>query len=101
MSDSKQHHHVTLVPQPDQIEAARALLVQCAERVSAKRKEGGPLSWCASYDETKRTFYVDALFADEAAVAFHQANIRDLLAGFGAIMAARPETVIRPVFSLV
>lgn len=101
MSDARQHHHVILVPQPDKVEAARKLLEQCAERVAAKKSENGPLAWSAAYDEENKRFLVEALFADEAAVKFHQANIGDLVAAFAPMMAARPETIIRPVFALV
>lgn len=101
MTISQQHHHAILTPQPDKIDQTRALLEECAERVRARKHEGGPLSWCASYDEEKRVFCVEALFPDQAAVAFHQANIQDIVARFGPMMAARPETVIRAVFSIV
>lgn len=99
MSDTRQHHHVTLVPQGDKVEQTRDLLVQCAERVKAKPGQG-PTSWCASYDADQGCFYVEALFPDDTAVAFHQGNIQDLVAQFGALMAARPETIIRPVFTI-
>lgn len=95
---TRQHHHVTLTPQPDKIAEARELLVQCEQRVSARRDENGPRSWFASFDPEKKQFYVEALFDDDAAVAFHQENIKHIVGAFSALMAARPETIIRPVF---
>jgi quinol monooxygenase YgiN len=95
-----QHHHVILVPQSDKVAAARALLEQCGARVAEKRPANGPLSWSASFDAEKGCFYVDALFASDEAVKFHQANIQDLLAGFRPMMAAPPQTIIRPVFTI-
>ena len=95
----KQQHSVTLTPRPEHIAATRDLLEQCAARVVARRDEGGPLAWSAAFDSARGCFQVEALFADDAAVAFHQANIKDLVAQFGTMMAARPETVIREVFA--
>lgn len=97
----QQHHSVTLIPKADKIGAARDLLEQCAARVAARKAEGGPASWSAAFDAETGRFYVEAAFQNSAAVAFHQANIEDLVRQFGSMMAARPETIVRPVFSLV
>lgn len=94
---TRQHHHVTLTPQPDKIDKARELVMRCEERVSARREENGPRSWFASYDPERKQFYIEALFDNDAAVAFHQDNIKDIVGAFGALMAARPETVIHQV----
>ena len=94
---TKQHHHVTLTQQPDKIDDARELIMQCEERVSARRRENGPQSWFASFDPDRKQFHIEALFDNDAAVAFHQNNIKDIVDAFGTMMAARPETVIRHV----
>ena len=101
MTNTTQHHHVTLTPRADQIEAARDLLVRCAAQVALKQSEGGPTSWCAIFDESRKVFLVEALFPSQEAVAFHQANIQGLLKEFGPMMAAPPETIIQPVFAAV
>ncbi|MBI1349738.1 MAG: hypothetical protein GC156_01300 [Actinomycetales bacterium] len=99
MSTTSQVHHVTLIPQADKVEQTRALLVQCAERVAAARPDNGPLAWRASFDEEVGALIVDAIFPDEEAVAFHQANIKDIVATFAPMMAAPPITEIRMVFT--
>lgn len=101
MSDSPQHHHVILAPRPDAVDAARELLVRCAERVAAKKAQNGPSSWSASWDENAGHFVVEAVFPSEDAVRFHQENIKDLVANFGSMMAAPPRTVISRPFAAV
>jgi len=92
------HHHVTLTPRPDQVDATRELLHECATQVLLKKDENGPSSWWSSYDEVRGVFFVEALFADEDAVQFHQGNIQPIVERFGALMAAPPDTVVRAVF---
>lgn len=92
------HHHVILTPRPDQVDATRELLLECARQVSLKKDENGPSSWWASFDEEKGAFLVEALFANQEAVQFHQGNIGPIVKRFGALMAAPPETVVRAVF---
>lgn len=94
-----EHHHVILIPQADKIDEARDLLKQSAEKIKAKRHENGPLTWSASFDEGKQHFYVDAIFKDANALAFHQNNMKDLVQQFGPLMAAPPETIVSEVFS--
>jgi hypothetical protein len=85
MSDTRQHHEATLTPKPESVEATRELLLQCARQVEARQGESWPTTWCASYDEGRKVFVVEALFPDAAAVAFHQANIGPILNAFGAL----------------
>lgn len=94
-----QHHHVILISQADKISETRELLKQTADRVVAKQDENGPLTWAASFDEGKEQFYVDAVFKDAEALAFHQNNIQDIVQQFSQIMAAPPETIVSDVFS--
>ena len=100
MTDTMQHHHVVLVPQEDKIHEARELLMQCEKQVSLTRSDGGPISWCASFDETRKHFFVDALFVSQQAVEFHQNNIQQIVNHFGKIMASPPETTVRSVFTI-
>ncbi len=67
MPISTQHHHVTLTSQPDKATETRELLARCA------------------------------LFETQEAVDFHVANVADIVANFGPLMAAPPETIITPV----
>ena len=98
MTHALQHHHVTLKPKAEQVEETRQLLIACARQVTLRKSQNGPSSWCASFDEARNVFYVDALFPDEAAVKFHQENIGPIVKSFAALMVAPPATVIRPVF---
>lgn len=97
MTISTQHHHVTLTSRPDKASEARELLAQCAERIASKRPENGPASWCASAGDADGVFFVDALFESQEAADFHVANIADIVANFGPLMAAPPQTVITRV----
>lgn len=97
MTISAQHHHVTLTSQPDRAFETRELLAQCAERVASKKADNGPVSWCASAGDDDGVFFVNALFETQEAVDFHVANIADIVANFGPLMAAPPETIITPV----
>lgn len=100
MNKIMQHHHVILIPQKDKLEEARDLLLQCAKQISLKRSENGPVSWCASFDEDKKHFHVDALFPSQEAVEFHVNNIQFIVNQFGKLMAAPPETTVKSVFSI-
>ena len=100
MTDTMQHHHVILIPLDSKLEETRNLLLECSKLTSLKRDEGGPVSWCASYDENKKCFFVDALFSNQKAVDFHHENMGPLLKNSGELLAARPETVVNYVFSI-
>ena len=99
MTISPQHHHVTLTSRPDKASDTRDLLARCAERVASKKAENGPLSWCASVGDDDGVFFIDALFETQEAVDFHVANIADIVANFGPLIAAPPETLINPVLA--
>lgn len=98
MTISTQHHNVTLTCQPDKVSETRELLAQCAERIASKQPENGPVSWCASAGDDDCVFFIHALFETQEAADFHVANIADIVAHFGSMMAAPPATVITPVF---
>ena len=100
MTDTMQHHHVILIPLDSKLEETRNLLLECSKLTSLKRDEGGPVSWSASYDENKKYFFVDALFSSQKAVDFHHENMGPLLKNSGELLAARPETIIKHVFSI-
>jgi quinol monooxygenase YgiN len=97
MTISTQHHHVTLTAQPAKASETRELLAQCAQRVTPKKSENGPVNWCASAGDDDGVFFVDALFENQGAVDFHAANIADIVANFGPLMAAPPQTIITAV----
>ena len=100
MNDTMQHHHVILIPRENKLAEARNLLLECAKLISLKRNENGPTSWCASYDENKKHFFVDALFSSQEAVEFHQNNMEPILKNAGELLAAPPETIVKHVFSI-
>ncbi|QFU22383.1 hypothetical protein FM038_009590 [Shewanella eurypsychrophilus] len=100
MSDTMQHHHVILIPLDNKLEETRNLLLECAKLTSLKRAEGGPVSWCASYDENKKHFFVDVLFSSQKEADFHHENMGSLLKNSGELLAARPKTVVNYVFSI-
>ncbi|PSU45409.1 hypothetical protein C9J12_22875 [Photobacterium frigidiphilum] len=99
MNDTMQHHHVTLIPRGNKVTETYELLLQCAKQVSLKKNENGPISWCASYDENKKHFFVDALFPSQEAVEFHQKNLKPILENASELITAPPETIVRHVFS--
>jgi quinol monooxygenase YgiN len=94
------HRRATMTPKPDKIAQIRELLIKCEEQISLKKAEGGPVSWFASFDETTNLFFVDSIFANEEALAFHQNNIGPILKGIPSLLAAPLETAIHPVFSI-
>jgi quinol monooxygenase YgiN len=96
---SRQHHHVTLAPRPDKIAETRELLTRAEELVTSKQPENGPTSWCASVSEDGEKFFVAALFENQEAVDFHQANLADIVEEFGAMVAAPPEYTIGTVIA--
>jgi len=96
---SKQHHHVTLTPRPDKTAETRELLARAEELVTSKQPENGPTSWCASVSEDGKKFFVAALFENQKAVDFHQANLADIAKEFGAMMAAPLEITIHTVIA--
>jgi quinol monooxygenase YgiN len=98
MTISTQHHYATLTCQPDKASETRELLAQCAERVASKQPENGPVSWCASTGDDC-VFFIHALFETQEAADFHVANIADIVASFGPLMAAPPATIITPVLA--
>lgn len=97
-TSSRQHHEVTFTPMPAQVEAVRELLVRCAAQVT--RQPGvGPSSWCASFDEARQVFLVEAYFPSQSAALNHMVNLQGLLKEFAPLLAAPPQTVIRHVFA--
>jgi quinol monooxygenase YgiN len=100
MNDTMQHRHAIMTPKSDKIVEVRDLLIKCEEQISLKRAEGGPISWCASFDEATNRFFVDSVFADEEALAFHQNNIGPILKGVPALLAAPLETILQPVVAV-
>lgn len=92
-----EHQHVTITPQPDKVDETRDLLNQVAELVTSKQPDNGPTSWWASISEDGRQFFVEALFENQEAVEFHQANIADVFAQFFDVVAEPPETIIGQV----
>jgi hypothetical protein len=71
------------------------LLLECGRLVETRKGENGPSSWCFGFDEDKQAFFVEALFAGQEAVAFHQSNIAATVKQFAALMAKPPETSVR------
>lgn len=100
MNNTIQHRQATMIPKPDKIEAIRELLIQCEKQIALKKAEGGPISWCASFDETTNQFFVDSIFSDEQALAFHQNNIGPILKNIPNLLAAPLETRIYSVFTI-
>ncbi len=43
-------------------------------------------------------FFIHALFETQEAADFHVANMADIVANFGSMMAAPPASIITPVF---
>ena len=101
MSDTIQHRHAIMIPKQDKIDEIRALLTQCAHQITAKKAEGGPISWCASFDEASNRFFVDSIFANEADLAFHQKNIGPILKGMFDLLEAPPEATVHTVFATI
>lgn len=100
MNDTMQHHHVILIPQEKKLTETHNLLLECAKQISLKKDENGPTSWCASYDESKKHFFVDALFSNQEAVEFHQNNMKPILKNASELLSEPPETIVRDVFSI-
>ena len=100
MNNKMNHRRATMTPQSDKIAEIRDLLEQCGRQIALKKDEGGPLSWFASFDEETNLFYVDSVFTDDEALAFHQRNIGPILKGLPPLLAAPLETEIRPVFTI-
>lgn len=100
MNDTIQHRQAMMIPKPDKVAEVRELLIQCEKQISLKKAEGGPISWCASFDETANQFFVDSIFSNEDALAFHQNNIGPILKGIPSLLVAPIETTIHAVFTI-
>ncbi len=100
MNDTIQHRQAIMTPKPEKIQEVRELLIQCEKQISLRKAEGGPISWCASFDETTNQFFVDSIFANEDALAFHQNNIGPILKGVPPLLAAPLQTTIHTVFAI-
>jgi len=100
MSNTIQHRQAIMTPKPDKIEEVRELLIQCEQQISSKKAEGGPISWCASFDEETNQFIVASVFANEEALQFHQNNIGAILKSVPALLAAPLETTVHSVFAV-
>ncbi len=100
MNDSMNHRRAIMTPKPDKVADIRELLIQCEKQISLKKAEGGPVSWFASFDENTNLFYVDSIFANEEALAFHQNNIGPILKNIPPLLAAPLETAVHPVFTI-
>lgn len=92
-----EYQHVTVTPQPDKVAEVRDLLDQVAALVTAKKAENGPMSWCATVSDDGKQFFVEALFENQEAIEFHQANIGDVFVKFFDLIAEPPETTILSV----
>lgn len=101
MNDTMQHRHAIMSPKPGKIAEIRDLLIQCEKQITLKKAEGGPISWCASFDETTNQFFVDSIFSNEEALTVHQNNIGFILKNFATLLVAPPETTIRSVFTTI
>ena len=100
MSDTMQHRHAIMIPKPDKIAEIRELLIEVEKQISLRKTDGGPVSWCASFDEATSRFFVDSIFANEEAPTFHQNNIGPILKGIAPLLAAPLETTVAPVFAI-
>jgi hypothetical protein len=100
MTNTMQHHSVTLIPHENKVNETRELLLQCARQIASKKHENGPISWSASFDENKKHFFVDALFPNQESVIFHQNNIKSIVKNFSTLMAVPSETIIKGVFTI-
>lgn len=100
MNNTMQHRHAIMIPKPDKVKEVRELLLECEKQISLKKAEGGPISWCASFDETTNQFFVDSIFSNEENLTFHQNNIGSILKGFANLLEAPPETTIHSVFTV-
>ena len=100
MNNTTQHRQAIMTPKPDKIEEIRELLIKCAQQISSRKADGGPISWCASFDETTNRFFVDSIFASEDALKFHQKNIGPILKDVPPLLAAPLETTLYSVFAV-
>ena len=100
MNDTIHHRQAIMIPKPDKVAEVRELLIQCEKQISLKKAEGGPISWCASFDETANQFFVYSIFSNVEALAFHQNNIGPILKGIPSLLAAPIETTIHAVFTI-
>ena len=100
MTLSAQHQHVTLTPRPDKLAETRDIIARTVAQVAAAGPGNGPTSYCITAAEDGQQFFVEALFDSQEAVAFHEANVAELVEEFGAVMAAPPEWTIRSVIAV-
>ena len=100
MNSTITHRQAIMTPKPDKIEEVRQLLVQCEEQIMLRKAEGGPISWCAAFDEETNLFYVTSTFESEESLKFHQGNIGPILKGVPPLLAAPLNTTVRTVFAV-
>ncbi|MGR3290999.1 MAG: putative quinol monooxygenase [Paracoccaceae bacterium] len=94
-----QHHQTILKVKPEHMADFKSMLIQCEKQVLEKQAEGGPVNWSCTEDPEQAHFVIFALFPDDAAVAFHQSNIKSYVEGSMHMLAGPPETIIRGVFA--
>ena len=94
-----QHHQGILKVKPEHMTEFRNMLIECEKLVFEKQGEGGPINWSCTEDLEQAQFDNFALFPDDAAVAFHQSNIKSYIEGSIHMLAGPPETIIREVFA--
>ena len=92
-----QHHQGVLKVKPEHMADFRNMLIKCEKLVLEKQSEGGPINWSCTEDQERAQFDIFALFPDDAAVGFHQSNIKIYIEGSMHMLAAPPETIIRAV----
>lgn len=100
MNTTMQHHHVILVPQQDKKAETHELLLRCAKQVSLMKEQNGPASWCASFDDEKQHYYIDALFISQQALEFHQQNLKEILKQADELLVSPPQVIVKKVFSI-
>ncbi len=101
MNNTMQHRHAIMIPKPDKVAEVRELLIKCEKQISLKKGEGGPVSWCASFDEGSNQFIVDSIFSNEEALTFHSNNIGPILKNLPPLLTTPPETAVHLVFTIV
>jgi quinol monooxygenase YgiN len=93
------HHQGVLKVTPEHMAEFRDMLIKCEKLVLEKQSEGRPINWSCTEDREQGQFDIFALFPDNAALDFHQKNIKSYIEGTIHMLAAPPETIIREVFA--
>ena len=86
---------------PEKLEEFKALIEDSLVQIEAKRSENGPMSWNASYDKEKNLIYIDSFYENEAALEFHQNNIKQIVQDGISMLAGPPESIDSEVFSFL